>query len=217
MGFYNTGDAKGVYVIDTIAYVADDDAGLRIINVSNPALPVETGFYDTGGFAYGVFVIDTIAYVADMQAGLRIINVSDHSLPVEIGFYDMGGSAYGVYVIDTIAYVADRYAGLYIIKVPMSGSGIEDNKLPDKVFNNNYYIRYNITTIDIYFGLKERGKLILDIYDKIGRKLKTLYNSIVEDGYTKISINKLDYITGEYFIKGKMGETEINTKIMIIK
>jgi hypothetical protein len=38
---------------------------LRIINVANPASPVEIGFYDTDGFARDVHVADTLAYVAD--------------------------------------------------------------------------------------------------------------------------------------------------------
>ncbi len=217
-GFYDTGGyAQAVFVLDSFAYVADDWAGLRIINVSVPSNPVETGFYDTGDEAYGVFVMDSFAYVANDDTGIRIINVSNPANPVEIGFYDTGSNAIGVFVIDSFAYVADADGGLYIIKFPMDGSGIKGNKSPNKVSINNYLIKYNNTTIDIYFGLKERGELILDIYDKMGRKLNTLNNSIVESGYTKISINKNDYPTGEYFIKGRMGDTEINTKIMIIK
>ncbi|MCK4544210.1 hypothetical protein KAU43_01600, partial [candidate division WOR-3 bacterium] len=65
IGFYDTGGfAYGVYVKDTIAYVADCGDGLRFIDVSNPASPTEIGFYNTGGFAEGVYVKDTIAYVA---------------------------------------------------------------------------------------------------------------------------------------------------------
>ncbi|MCK4523706.1 hypothetical protein KAU15_02160, partial [candidate division WOR-3 bacterium] len=217
-GFYDTGDyALGVFVMDSFAYVADGGTGLRIINVSNPAAPVEMGFYDTGGDARGVFVMDSFAYVADDYEGLRIINVLDPVAPVETGFYDTGDRAYGVLVMDSFAYVADYGEGLYIIKYPMDGSGIASNKLPNKVSNNNYHIKYNNVTIDMYFGLKERGELILNLYDKSGRKLNTISNNIVESGYTKISINKNDYPTGEYFVKGKMGEIEISFKILIIK
>ncbi len=218
LGYYDMGDyALGVYVIDTIAYVADGNAGLRIINISNPTIPIETGYYNTN-YAKSVYVVDTIAYVADGYKGLRIINVSNPTAPVEMGFYDTGDRAIGVYVIDTFIYVTDDDAGLYIIKYPVDGSGIGDErKLNNNVSINNYYIKYNNTTIDLYFGLKDGGELILNIYDKMGRKLKTLNNSIVENGYTKISINRNDYPTGEYFIKGKMGDTEVSAKILIIK
>ncbi len=52
-------------VSGTLAYVADGDAGLQIIDVSNPASPVRLGGYDTSGTAYGVAVSGTVAYVAD--------------------------------------------------------------------------------------------------------------------------------------------------------
>jgi len=75
IGFYDTGDyARGVYVRDTIAYVADGYSGLRLIDVSDPTNPTETGFYDTGGLAWGVYVKDTIAYVADYGDGLYLIH-----------------------------------------------------------------------------------------------------------------------------------------------
>ncbi len=118
IGFYDTGGyARGVYVQDTIAYVAADDDGLRLINVSNPTNPTEIGFYDTGDYARGVYVQDTIAYVAADDDGLRLINVSNPTNPTEIGFYDTGGSAKGVYVKDTIAYVAYSGDGLRLINV----------------------------------------------------------------------------------------------------
>ena len=44
-----------------------DGAGLRIINVANPAAPDEVGFYDTPGYAYGVAVAGSYAYVADWR------------------------------------------------------------------------------------------------------------------------------------------------------
>ncbi len=41
----------GVAVSGTVAYVADDAAGLQIIDVSNPASPVRLGGYDTSEYA----------------------------------------------------------------------------------------------------------------------------------------------------------------------
>ena len=57
----------------TYAYVADYGSGLRVIDVSNPAAPVEIGFYDTPGSASGVAVAGAYAYVADKGSGLEIL------------------------------------------------------------------------------------------------------------------------------------------------
>ena len=100
VGTFDTGgDSWDIYVVDTFAFVADGDGGLRIINVSNPAILVETGYFNAGGNAVGVFVIDSFAYLADGNAGLRIINISNPAVPVETGIYNTGGQAGNVYVI----------------------------------------------------------------------------------------------------------------------
>jgi hypothetical protein len=68
------GSALGVEVVDGLAYVADRGSGLRIIDVTDPAAPVELGALDTPGSALGVEVVDGLAYVADYDSGLRIID-----------------------------------------------------------------------------------------------------------------------------------------------
>jgi len=106
------------------AFVADGDSGLRIINVSNPALPVEVGFLNTIGWARGVVMTPVAgvpyAFVADGNAGLRIVNVSNPAAPVGTGFYDTPGWAESVAVGVVgvpYAFVADGSAGLRIINV----------------------------------------------------------------------------------------------------
>ncbi len=74
-----------VAVVDGLAYDAHGASGLRIIDVSNPAAPVELGALDTPGFAMGIEVVGGLAYVANGTSGLRIIDVSNPSAPVELG------------------------------------------------------------------------------------------------------------------------------------
>ena len=91
------------------AYLAAGESGLRIINVSNPAAPVEVGYYDTAGYAEGVAVSGNYAYVADLDQGLRVINISNKTSPVEVGSYNpsgLGSWAYTVKVEGMYAYVA---------------------------------------------------------------------------------------------------------------
>ena len=113
-------------VVGDYAYVADNDSGLRVILVSDPANPVEVGYYDTPGPAFGVAVAGNHVYVADAWAGLRVISVSDPANPVEVGYYDTPGSAWGVAVVGNYAYVADYYAGLQIIE--FYGAGVEEER-----------------------------------------------------------------------------------------
>jgi hypothetical protein len=68
----NNGAAYGVAVSGTVAYVADGQAGLQIIDVSNPTNCVRVGGYDTSGNAQGVAVAGNRIYVADADKGLRV-------------------------------------------------------------------------------------------------------------------------------------------------
>ena len=83
LGSYDTpGNATAVTVVGTIAYVADGQAGLQLIDVSTPGLPALLGTYNTPDQAFGVAVVGTTAYVADWQTGgLQIIDVSDPETP----------------------------------------------------------------------------------------------------------------------------------------
>ena len=107
------------------AYVADGWYGLRVVNVANPAKPVEVGFYYTPGYASDVVVAGSYAYVADGWHGLRVVNIANPARPVEVGFYDTPGSAAGVAVAGSYAYVADYGAGLRVVNITNPANPVE--------------------------------------------------------------------------------------------
>jgi len=118
LGNYNTpGNARGVTLAGNLAYVADYQSGLQILDVTDPAAPVRLGGYDTADNALVVDVSGNLAYVAHYTSGLQIIDVSDPAAPVGLGVCDTPGIAYGVAVASTTAYVADFFMGLQIIDV----------------------------------------------------------------------------------------------------
>ncbi|MCP4540848.1 MAG: hypothetical protein GY832_27240 [Chloroflexi bacterium] len=71
--YYTTGDVSDVAVEGDYAYVAAGEQGLRVVDVSNPAIPTEVGFYNTPGDAHAVTVADGYVYVADWAGGLLIL------------------------------------------------------------------------------------------------------------------------------------------------
>jgi hypothetical protein len=110
-------DAYGVAVADTIAFVAAQNNGMRIVNVSDPANPSEVGFYSTSGTAHDMAVVDTLVYLAYGSPGLYVINCADPANPLEIGSYNTPGSAYDVAVYSTLAYVADGGSGVRVLSI----------------------------------------------------------------------------------------------------
>ena len=73
------GSAHGVTISGNYAYVADKDAGLAIIDISDPTNPGNLVYRDTNDEAKRVTISGNYAYVADGTSGLAIIatNVSD--------------------------------------------------------------------------------------------------------------------------------------------
>ena len=86
-------------VMNDYAYVADSQAGLHVLDVSDPAAPMEVGLYRTPSRPSDVTLDGDYAYVHDLSGGLHVLNVSDPSNPVGVGFYELypsGADANGV-------------------------------------------------------------------------------------------------------------------------
>ncbi len=109
--------AVGVDVSSIFAYVASENAGLEVVDVSNPLSPTLIGAYDSGSsFSQDVAVSGTTAYIADTH-GLQLVNVSDPAHPSGMGYCDTPGEAYGVAVSGTAAYVADGSRGISVVDI----------------------------------------------------------------------------------------------------
>jgi hypothetical protein len=134
---------SNIYVVDSYAYVAANESGLRIVDVSNPAQPLEVGVYspplvgsiekpyiwsgpEPPAYLYrqgarAVVVGQTsgqvYAYVAALGAGLRVVNVSDPTKPVEVGALDTGGGVVDVAIAGGQAYLANPAIGLQVVDI----------------------------------------------------------------------------------------------------
>ncbi len=99
------GDASDVVVVGNYAYVAAGSRGLRIIDVSNPAIPVAIGAIENLASATTrVAVQDGLAFVIDY--GLRIVDVSNPAQPQWLGTMDIP-FAKAVTVIGGMAFVPE--------------------------------------------------------------------------------------------------------------
>ncbi|MFA6145923.1 MAG: DUF2341 domain-containing protein, partial [Patescibacteria group bacterium] len=107
--FLSNKDLAGTYcndvkVVGNYAYVSCYDAGLYIIDVSDPANPVYQGVYNTPSYAYEVIVDGSYAYVAD-YATLQIINISVPTAPTLTGSYNCSDYAYYLDKVGDYVYI----------------------------------------------------------------------------------------------------------------
>lgn len=124
VGFADTpGDANGVCISGSLAYVADGDEGMQVIDVSDPKIPKEVASYFTGGYVSQIQVVGDYAFVVD--GDLRVFDVSEPGKLKELEFfYDCPGGAGDVHVSGKYAHIADK-DGLRVIDVSDVAKPIE--------------------------------------------------------------------------------------------
>ncbi len=105
----------GIDVVGNLVFAAEDQCGLRIIDISDPDNPVTVGQLDTPGNATDVVVDGDFAYLAD-NPGLRIIDISNPTLPVlRSVLFGVGGN--DIAFAEGYAYVAAWAEGVYVVDV----------------------------------------------------------------------------------------------------
>ena len=114
-------DSKGygIHVEDSRVYLASNEHGLQIFDVTNPEAPILMGGLTSKGRAWDVWVHEEHAFIADCDLGLIVVNVSIPSQPREIGSLSWGEDPMAE-VIDGIGeyvYVASGINGLIVVDV----------------------------------------------------------------------------------------------------
>jgi hypothetical protein len=107
-------------VFGNYAFLAGEEGGMVIFDISNADKPVAVSSADTS-FARGVAILDGYAYVADGERGLKVIDIDNPLRPVEVGSRKTS-DAQAVMVVKTgaesrIAVVADGTYGVKLIDV----------------------------------------------------------------------------------------------------
>jgi hypothetical protein len=83
----------GITVYGGLAYVAENTQGLEIVNVMNPAAPINVSYYDTPGNANDVKVGGSYAYIAD-GSSLYIVDITNPFNPTFAGQVSTEGATY---------------------------------------------------------------------------------------------------------------------------
>jgi hypothetical protein len=107
----------GIHVVGSRAFVANAEAGLLVLDISNPSQPTRVGSLATSGQARAIQVVGNTAYVAHLSSGLQIFDVSNPSTPILLGGYDTPGQGLAVAVSGTTVAIADGNSGLQLVNV----------------------------------------------------------------------------------------------------
>jgi len=197
MGSVKTpGDASDVSVSGNMAYVADYESGLQVIDISNPTRPTIIGSVDTPGYARKVFVSSSTVYVADSTSGLQVIDISNPSHPAIMGSVDTPDEARDVYVSGNRAYVADSTSGLQVIDISNSRLPTIIGSVDTPGQARDVYVSGSMAYVADY----ESGLQVIDISNP---SRPTIIGSVVTPGGEARGV----YVSGirAYVVDGKRG------------
>lgn len=83
-------EPRAIAVQGGYAYVAAREAGLRIVDISDPAAPTEISHLPAGSYARDVVIAGEFAYVLS-DAGIHVVGISQPAQPVEVSLYGVSG------------------------------------------------------------------------------------------------------------------------------
>jgi len=151
----------GIHVVGDYAYIADDYAGLIIVDISNPEKPEEVGRYESvlfEGNVNSVYVKGSYAYVAAWKHGLEIIDVSTPTNPTKIGgIMDTGmyPRATGVYVAYDYAFLCDSNYGFFVYDISDPTNPVRVANFDDEGYSNKVHVSgSNLFVADSYDGFE---------------------------------------------------------------
>ncbi|MBS0351578.1 MAG: hypothetical protein JSR33_10435, partial [Proteobacteria bacterium] len=109
---------RDIKIIGNIAYIADYNSGLKLINITDPAHPILIGSGPVGNpLSLDINITNSVVYLAnDNEVGLQVVDVSDPIHPTLIASYPLPGSSSGVAVNKNFVYVV---SGSYSLPISM--------------------------------------------------------------------------------------------------
>lgn len=173
-------------------YLFCSNRGLKILDISNPMVPVQRSYFDLKTASWGMKIVGNLLYLASGTKGLTIIDISDVNNPKKISEIDTPGNAWDVDIRDGKAYVADQKEGIRIINIsnPASPAEIASTKVVTSVYSVAVVGNY------IYVGSANYGIRVLDITDPGAIYIKKYLNN--SRGYKTVIDGNKAYVAGGY-------------------
>ena len=156
-----------IEIRDSIAYIAASDAGLLLVDVSDPTSPMIVGRVDTPSTALQVAVVGDIALLADHDSGLRLVDIGDPNAPRELSSLNLEGTAREIAAIGDTVYVwANFQIKIIDISRPLEptviGSFLPDTWVNDMTIHQDLaYIATDYEGLKIFDASEPREPVLL--------------------------------------------------------
>ena len=198
IGSYPSSDsAKGVFVRNGMAFIADQHQDLLIIDVAIPEHPMFISQAEfTSSTRYGIQVIDNYCYIAGWNNRLPIFNIQNPSSPTLVSSIYGSNDAHDFIIKNNYIYIADFIHGMYIYDINTPSSPVLIGE-----FSSGYQC-VDIEIVDNYaYCATLNGILILNISDPVTIKFVNNYYTadringlIAQDNYLFVAGGNLGFL-----------------------
>jgi hypothetical protein len=183
-------EAAGLDISGSYLYVACSDAGLMIVDISDPLSPhvvATTGV--PGAYCQDVVVDGTTAYVASVFTQLQVIDVSDPTSPRGLGYLPMFRSAWNIAASGGNVYVASTSAEVIVLPT-QCGSGPKPDRDGMRAAPSALALRLlrnpSARELNLAFELPRPADVLIRLFDMQGREIARRTESIRSAGSQKI-------------------------------
>jgi len=174
LSVYSTlGRAFYVQVRDDVAFVADLQTGLHIINVSDPGSPTLLSLYEMDN-PHKIYLDEDIAYVTGWENGFEIINISDSEHPVQLSHFN--GSVMNTFDIEGDCAFIDSF-GLQILNISDPQNPSEIYHYYDSGNTSAVFVEENTAYLGTYIYGEFYGFTIVDVTNKTNPQKLGQYNT----------------------------------------
>lgn len=210
-----------------VAYLADSNGGLELINIADPLNPSFYGYAALEDAAQGVDVLGDHAFVANyIYGGVQVMDVSIPVYPHQVGYYKRTGCfALGVTADENYLYVADGIAGFQVYdNLLYEPTALDDETLSRHRFylSPNYPNPFRNTTT-VRLEIERPTPVILTIFNSAGQLVrrierrpsaKTGQIEITWDGRNQSGVPAAD---GIYLYRLAAGDNQQQGRMVLVR
>ena len=207
---------RALFIQNDYVYI-NTNSDFRIFDISNLENPTYIGGIDSI-YASAINIDGNYAYLSS-GIGFKIVDLTDPFNPQQILDFDytsrQGSISRRIALNNEYLIVPARY---FVDILRFTPTGIKEvSRIPtDFTLSSNYPNPFNASTT-ISYTLSRQSQVTLDIFDILGRKVQTLYDSPQSSGEHSVIWNAEGFASGIYLYRLTASEYEKSAKMMLVK
>ncbi len=176
--------AERVAIMDGKAFLAYGDAGIQVVDITNPPQARDLGVQVDlkGGYAYNLYAESNRLFIAAGEPGLLVYNVVNPSDPALLGTHDPPQPVYDLAIVSgESAYLAEGTGGFALVSMSNISSPVEVAARRDIKTVKRVAVASSSQGVWIFAGAQGRGTEVLRFFP--GRVRKFEVQSTVPSRY----------------------------------